>query len=291
MNPYDVVTPYLPPPPDRDDPARAPWGILEIFFAVVLTLIALLVISLVFAGLSRAGVAMTNAERNLSAAAAILIGGLAQDAAAVAAAAAVSLRRYRLGPRAWGLRREKPLALGACASVLFASFAVLIGYQVVVTALGIESLKPKENVPPGLLDHRVLLPFAGLFVVFVAPFAEEMFFRGFMFNGLRRRLGVYGAAGLTGLLFGAIHIISGPIGVLIPFWIIGFMFAMLVARTGSLWNSIVVHLAFNMFALLAGLIGGGPGVLVAALAVAMVFFALNLLVVQRAASDGRNVIR
>jgi membrane protease YdiL (CAAX protease family) len=94
-------------------------------------------------------------------------------------------------------------------------------------------------------------------VVVVAPLTEELFFRGFVFNGLRRRLTVPGAAAVSGVLFASVHVVDAEkLGLLIPFTAIGFMFALLVAVTGSLWNSILVHFSFNLIGVVGGATGG-----------------------------------
>ena len=236
----------------------APWGVVEIFAAVLLTVVTLVLIAgarvVVLATL---GIPLDSAEENPTAVRIAVLGQILLDLAAVTAAAALSIGRYRLNLRAWGLRRQRPVAFGACAGVLAVSFLALGLYRAVVIALGLEDLQPEQNIPPALFDHRSVVPFTVLLVVIVAPFAEELFFRGFVFNGLRRRFGVPGAAVLSGLLFSAIHVTSGDlIGLLVPFAIIGFLFAILVARTGSLWNSILVHLTFNLIGISARIASG-----------------------------------
>jgi uncharacterized protein len=257
METWPVARSTAPPPPEsRDDPARAPWGITEIMVVLLIALILLLVISLANGLLlSALGVDIDDAESDPIGGPMLLIGQALIDLAVVGTAAAFSLRKYKLSPRAWGLRQERPVNIPFSMAVLLASFAALAIYAGVTEVLGLEDLKPQENVPEGFFEHRVIVPFTFFLVVIVAPLAEEMFFRGFVFNGLRRRLTTIGAAALSGLLFAGIHVSgSDYIGLVIPFTIIGFMFAMLVARTGSLWNSILVHFSFNLISFTANLI-------------------------------------
>jgi membrane protease YdiL (CAAX protease family) len=78
----------------------------------------------------------------------------------------------------------------------------------------------------------------------VAPFAEELAFRGLLFPWLRKRLGVTAAALLSGLIFAILH----GVPVLIPaLAAIGVALALLYQRCGSLWPVIVAHGAFNAF--------------------------------------------
>jgi membrane protease YdiL (CAAX protease family) len=251
--------PPPPSPPSRDDPARAPWGVFDIVAAVLITIAALAVISLVRAVvLSAAGIPQARAEQEAGGVASAVVGQILIDLCAVGAAALMSVVKYHVSLRSWGLRREQPVAWGASTAVLIASFVVLFAYSTLVRAIGLEHLQPREDVPRSLFDFRSVVPLTVLLIVVIAPFAEEAFFRGFIFNGLRRPLGLHGAAIVSGVLFAAIHLSNGDpaqlVGLLVPFTIIGYMFAVLDARTGSLWNSIVVHAVFNAIGV-AGLLG------------------------------------
>jgi membrane protease YdiL (CAAX protease family) len=272
--------------PDRSPPAGGmdvpPWGVREILLAllaaVCITGLVVVVSSVLLAVL---GIPSDRAEHDPLGTAILLLGQLVIDGGAVGAAAWLSLGRYRLSPAAWGLRRQQPVSAPAVAGVLVASFATLLGYQAVVSALGLEALKPESNVPQGLFEHPQVVPLTLLLVVVVAPPAEEMFFRGFLFQGLRRALGTHGAALLSGFAFAAIHIMSRDlIGLLLPFTVIGYLFAVLLTATGSLWNVILVHFAFNLIGVMGELAGaGGVG--------AAVLLVIVLLLVLGQASSGK----
>ena len=88
----------------------------------------------------------------------------------------------------------------------------------------------------------------GVAVVGAAPFAEELFFRGFLYGGLRRRLSVLPAALLSGVLFAIAHLDPGLI---VPFTLVGFVLAFTYERTGTLVAPIGVHFVFNLLSFLA----------------------------------------
>ncbi len=76
----------------------------------------------------------------------------------------------------------------------------------------------------------------------VAPFAEELAFRGLLFPWLRARLGVPAGAVLSALCFAALHGAT----ILIPaLTVVGVAFAVIYQRCGSLWPAIVAHGVFN----------------------------------------------
>lgn len=86
-----------------------------------------------------------------------------------------------------------------------------------------------------------------LFGVTVAPLMEELFFRGFLYPVLVRRLGLVAGIGLTSLGFGLIH--APQLGrawapVLVVF-LVGVALTVVRARTKSVAASMLVHIAYN----------------------------------------------
>jgi membrane protease YdiL (CAAX protease family) len=93
----------------------------------------------------------------------------------------------------------------------------------------------------------LLLASAGLTCV-VAPICEEFLFRGFIFTALRNWSGMFPAALITGLAFGAVHAGSAPALDLIPLAALGAGLCLLYRYTGSLYPSIVAHSLNNSIA-------------------------------------------
>ena len=92
---------------------------------------------------------------------------------------------------------------------------------------------------------------AGFMVVCVAPVAEEFFFRGFFYRALRSRYSVVVAALIDGVLFGVIHYdFSGADALLIlpPLAALGFVFCLVLEKTGSLYPVIALHALNNAIA-------------------------------------------
>jgi len=94
-----------------------------------------------------------------------------------------------------------------------------------------------ENAKPGLwLDVMAVV------AVTLAPFAEELVFRGFIFNALWKRLPFSLSALGSGILFGLAH---GQASGVAPLAAGGFVLASVYARSGSLWSSMIAHGTFN----------------------------------------------
>ncbi len=96
------------------------------------------------------------------------------------------------------------------------------------------------------------LGFMAPVVIVVAPIGEEIFFRGFLHKGLRRRLPVWAAAVLSSLLFGLVHVYP----LLIPsLFVVGLGLALLYERRQSLLAPVVAHAAFNIVGFIAIALG------------------------------------
>ena len=94
-------------------------------------------------------------------------------------------------------------------------------------------------------DPALVIAF-GIVATLAAPFAEELVFRGFLFNALLRYLPVAVAAVLSGLLFGAAHMLGSSWTVLPPLAASGIVLAYVYYLSGSLTASMLTHAAFNI---------------------------------------------
>ena len=82
--------------------------------------------------------------------------------------------------------------------------------------------------------------------VIVAPVVEEVFFRGFVFAGLRQQYDWKKAALVSSALFAVIHVTPTA---MIPVFILGCIFAYLYQHSGSIWPAILMHVSTNALAL------------------------------------------
>jgi uncharacterized protein len=89
----------------------------------------------------------------------------------------------------------------------------------------------------------------GVLIIGVAPFTEEVFFRGFMFAGLRRGLPFAAAALISAGLWGLFHYTGpGTWGVVLQLAAFGVILSWLYERTGSIWPPVAVHAVNNALA-------------------------------------------
>jgi len=141
--------------------------------------------------------------------------------------------------RRLGVRRFRPSALKWMAAA--------IGAYLLFTALYVAFV-----VAPHQKDIAAgfgALPIQILLIAIAAPIGEEVCFRGMLFGGLREKMPRLAAALLSGLIFGALHAITG-ITAVPPLIAFGFLLALLYERTGSVVPGVVLHMLNNCVALL-----------------------------------------
>ncbi len=76
----------------------------------------------------------------------------------------------------------------------------------------------------------------------LAPFSEELVFRGYIYTSMRAHRGMLFSVVITSLLFGGMHY---DLFRLLPLSLAGACFNLAVIRSDSLWSSIIMHGVWN----------------------------------------------
>jgi uncharacterized protein len=86
-----------------------------------------------------------------------------------------------------------------------------------------------------------------VFAITLGPLMEELFFRGFLYPVLARRMGVAGGIFFTALPFGLIHMFQYGYawGVVLLIFLMGVVCTAVRAATGSVASSFLVHVGYN----------------------------------------------
>lgn len=152
----------------------------------------------------------------------------------------------REGLWALGFRRTPLLpAIGWVVGGLVVVYAASAVYQDIITRFSL-GLHTNVDTLQQLGQHAPLTVIGTLIgAVFIAPFCEEIFFRGFTFAGFLRGMPVWAAVLLSALLFGIAH---GDIGSFALLFVIGLVLAIVRWRTGSIWPGMALHMANNAIA-------------------------------------------
>lgn len=126
---------------------------------------------------------------------------------------------------------------------------------------GLTLLLGKSTIPQFMVDiYRTSLypPLLGVALTLAAPGFEEIFFRGFILEGLRRsRIGNTGAVVLTAFVWAAIHLQYTFYELAIIF-VLGLLLAVARIKTGSLWSSFVIHAFSNFISMMETAVYVGP---------------------------------
>jgi membrane protease YdiL (CAAX protease family) len=141
----------------------------------------------------------------------------------------------RLGVRRFDVSAFKWMAAAVGAYLVFTAF-----YSALI-------VEPDQE---DIADSFGPVPVQILLIVLGAAIAEEICFRGFLFGGLREKLPRYLAALIAGIVFGALHALTG-ISAVPPLIAFGFVLCLLYEKTGSVVPGILLHMLNNSVALLA----------------------------------------
>jgi membrane protease YdiL (CAAX protease family) len=154
----------------------------------------------------------------------------------------LTVHKYRVGWDALGLRGFGGATLGLGCGLMILAFSFNLVYG---TFLALFDLRAQIDLVP--IFAELSSPWWFLLAgIVVAPVVEELFFRGFVFAGLRGRYGWLKAALASSALFAVIHL--QPLAIP-PVFIMGTVFAILYQRSGSIWPAILMHLVTNALGL------------------------------------------
>jgi membrane protease YdiL (CAAX protease family) len=223
----------------RRTPAWRPWSsVLALIAGLGGALVGGLVVYLVAAA---TGADLTNPPPAVDISATFL-----QDVSFIAAALVFAAMVTR--PRPWHFGLRAPRRAWTAVGYVVGGYLVFLLLAAAWSAA--LNLHEKDDIVDklGAGSSDVALAAVAVLVCVVAPIAEEFFFRGYFFGALRNWRGVLPAAALTGLVFGAIHVGSAPVGFLVPLAFFGFLLCMIYDRTGSLYPCMALHCVNNTIA-------------------------------------------
>jgi hypothetical protein len=145
---------------------------------------------------------------------------------------------------AMGLRKPLRSPWGRAAAAYLAYVVFAVAYSSLVHP---EQKDITRDLGVGQGDLGVIA--AGILIIGAAPISEEIFFRGFIYGGFRRRLSFPAAALLSALIFGLFHYTgSGSLAVVPQLAVLGFAFCWVYEETGSIYPTISLHMLNNAFA-------------------------------------------
>jgi len=128
--------------------------------------------------------------------------------------------------------------------------SLLFGYALVPMMLFVNNLTSlfSTNYVQDSVQELIAYPFVvQLLIIAVLPACvEEFVFRGLIYHSYRKN-GILGAAVLSGLVFGLMHLNINQLSYAL---LMGIVFALLVEATGSMYSSMLAHFAANSYSII-----------------------------------------
>lgn len=155
--------------------------------------------------------------------------------------------KYSQGLAAIGLKikdARRFIFLAALSYIAFLPILAFLLLVLVVLAALFNYHPPQQAIFRVFLQEKSfwLLIYSTTMVVILGPVVEEIFFRGFTYNAIKKKWGVRPAMVLTAVVFAGLH--ANLIGFL-PIAALGFLLAYVYEKTGSLIPSITIHILHN----------------------------------------------
>lgn len=133
--------------------------------------------------------------------------------------------------------------LGIGCGLLVVGYGIIFVHNLILMVLGFDTQGDEILKLFDLLENPVWFFLVG---AVLAPFVEEIFFRGFLFQGFRVRYGWVSSMLLSSAIFGFAHLDPAS---LIPTFVLGNLLAYLYHRTNSIWPGVIMHILINTFGL------------------------------------------
>lgn len=238
--------------PLQEKKEQVPWTLQQTITGILLTLVPWIALALWLASFNSSAGRTTRLSPQLDLANALVIfifSALVEGAFLIAPLVIAArvfagyAHQWRHAVQSLGLRSFQVGRALSWVIILFVGvYAVNQAYASLILVFHLH-IQTNDEVLLQSAKYAPLTTYATLLAsVVVAPFCEEVFFRGFVFMGLLRNIPLGWAIVLSALIFAIAHADPGSFAVL---FVIGLALAFLRWRTRSLWPGILLHLLNN----------------------------------------------
>ena len=143
----------------------------------------------------------------------------------------------------WPMLRWRRMTPGKTLGCLVGGTLLTVAIALLPPVLPDANQFPLEN----LFNSRAAAYAIGAFAVLVAPFMEEMIFRGILFGIFESQVGLRFAILITAILFGGLHVPEywGAWNHMFLIFLVGLVFSLARGISGSLAPSVFLHVGYN----------------------------------------------
>ena len=224
----DSLEPVTAPEPHT---YSVPWTLMDTWTGIVL--LALLNVGLLFLALQVPGTELVQSAALILVQLAFLL-----PLALIFVWKRIPLRYLGFGKFDWN-------TVGLGCGLLIASYVFIIVHNLILMAFGVHTQGEAIFRFFDSLESPIWFFFVG---VVLAPIVEEIFFRGFVFQGFRQRYGWVSAMLVSSAVFAAAHL---DLVAFLPTFILGCLLAYMFQRSNSIWPGVILHFLVNAFGLCA----------------------------------------
>lgn len=181
----------------------------------------------------------------------LAVGGAIFYGLAVLLAAGIVSLAFRRPRRALGLTRFEPRFLWWSLGLVVGTIVLAVGLEPLLHAGEEQGFAPEEWQP----EHAEVFVANALVTSLLAPFAEELFFRGLGVRVLAG-FGAWTAIAVSAVVFGLVHGLLVALPTLVLF---GAGLAWLRFRSRSLWPCVAAHVGYNGLGILLLILSWAAG--------------------------------
>jgi len=143
----------------------------------------------------------------------------------------------------WAMLRWRRITAGRMLACLAGGAFLTLAIALLPPILPDTNQFPLEN----MFNSRAAAYAIGVFAILVAPFMEELVFRGVLFGIFESQVGLRFAIVTTAILFGGLHVPEywGAWNHMLLIFFVGLVFSLARGRSGSLAPSVFLHVGYN----------------------------------------------
>jgi len=143
---------------------------------------------------------------------------------------------------------SKMLGYTVLGFVLYLSTAFIIAFIQNYFNIEIPGFGQQIQKIPAFGSGLINMIIASITIIIVAPIAEEIIFRGFLYQLIAKYFPAKLAIPLAGFIFAVSHL---EFNVILPLWLLGTIIAYIFHKTNSIYTTVLFHALNNLLAFIA----------------------------------------
>lgn len=166
-----------------------------------------------------------------------------------------SIKKYQIPIKFLGIRKTGRKFILFSVLILIINLLFTGSYNLILNSIFIDF--NEINYPDSLLTEKYLYLIFIEKIVFT-PFAEEIFFRGFLLSSIKKHLNALNSIMITSVVFALFHLNyynGSKLLLFMPvFFFSSILFSLIYIKSKSIWPSFISHSSYNSISLIFRLI-------------------------------------